>query len=329
MSASLDDLIPLFRHGRALAWDHHRQLLRAADRQLLLTARALGEALRARTRIRHLSDIEFKVFSQMGEDGIIEWLVQNLPIRSERFIEFGVEDYVESNTRYLLRNRNWRGLVLDASVKNIEAIKDDELFWRHDITAKSAFITKENINEIISQCGYAGEIGLLSIDIDGNDYWVFEAIDVVNPDIVICEYNAVLGDVHALTIPYDPAFQRSIAHYSWLYFGASIRALECAAARKGYTLVGSNGAGHNAVFVRTDLASRLSIEDRRALPSLFRESRNEDGSLSYVGGLDRAALIADMPVLDVETGRTAPLGRFGDLYSPAWRARIAPASHQS
>jgi hypothetical protein len=263
------------------------------------------------------------VFSQMGEDGIIEWLVQNLPIRSERFIEFGVEDYVESNTRYLLRNRNWRGLVLDASVKNIESIKNDELFWKHDITARSAFITKENINEIIAQCGYAGGIGLLSIDIDGNDYWVFEAIDVVEPDIVICEYNAVLGDVHALTIPYDPAFQRGIAHYSLLYFGASIRALERAAARKGYALVGSNGAGHNAVFVRADLASRLSIEDRRALPSLFRESRNEDGSLSHVGGLDRAALIAHMPVLDVDTGRTAPLGSFGNLYSPAWRTRIA------
>lgn len=324
MSASVEDLIPLFRQGRALAWEHHRGMLRAAERQMMLTARALGEALRTRKAIPHLSDVEFKVFSQMGEDGIVEWLVQNLPIRAERFIEFGVQDYTESNTRYLMRNRNWRGLVLDANVKHIETIRSDEIFWKHHLDAKSAFITRENVNDTIAQGGYGGDIGLLSIDIDGNDYWVFDALTVVQPDIVICEYNAILGDVHALTIPYDPAFQRSIAHFSWLYFGASIRALELAAARKGYSLIGSNAAGHNAFFVRTDLASRLSIEDRRAWPSLFRESRSEDGSLSYVGGLDRLALIAGMPVLDLETGRTAPLGTFGDLYSPEWRARMAP-----
>ena len=326
MAAELEDLIPLFRAGRALAWEHHRAVLRAADRQLLLTARTLGEALRARRSIRHLSDVEFKVYSQMGEDGIIEWLVQNLPIRAERFVEFGVGDYTESNTRYLMRNRNWSGLVLDASARHIETITGDEIFWKHDLTARSAFITRETIDDILARSGHTGEIGLLSIDIDGNDYWVFDAIDAVRPDIVICEYNAILGDRHALTIPYDPAFQRAIAHPSWLYFGASIRALEHAAARKGYRLVGSNGAGHNAFFVRAELESLLAIEDRRALPSLFRESRNEDGSLSHVGGLDRAALIADMPVFDVDTGRTAPLASFGDLYSPAWRTRLAPSA---
>lgn len=322
MSAELEDLVPLFRAGRALAWDHHRQQQRSAERQLLLTARALGESLRARTCIPHLSDVEFTVFSQTGEDGIIEWLIQNLPVRSESFIEFGVQDYTESNTRYLMRNRNWRGLVLDANVTHIEAIRNDGIYWKHDLAAESAFITKENVNDLLSRSGHGGDIGLLSIDIDGNDYWVFDAIDVVRPDIVICEYNAVLGDMRALTIPYDPAFQRSIAHPSWLYFGASIRALEQAAARKGYALVGSNGAGHNAFFVRVEIASLLSITDRSARPSLFRESRAEDGSLSYVGGVERAALIADMPVLDLETGRTAPLASHGQLYSRDWQARM-------
>ncbi|QCG89064.1 hypothetical protein [Azospirillum sp. TSH100] len=292
----------------------------------MLTARALGESLRARKSIPHLSDVEFTVFSQTGEDGIIEWLIQNLPIRSESFIEFGVQDYTESNTRYLMRNRNWRGFVLDANVTHIETIRNDDIYWRHDLVAMSAFITKENVNELLSRNGGGGggggEVGLLSIDIDGNDYWVFDAIDVVRPDIVICEYNAVLGDLHALTIPYDCAFQRSIAHPSWLYFGASIRALEQAAARKGYVLVGSNGAGHNAFFVRAELASHLSIADRSARPSLFRESRAEDGSLSHVGGVERAALIADMPVLDLETGRTAPLAGHGQLYSRDWQTRM-------
>lgn len=310
------------RPEEALPWRQYDQLMRAADRQLMLTARALGEAMRSRRQIRHLSDVEFQVSSQMGEDGIIEWLVQNLDIRTERFIEFGVGDFTESNSRYLMRNRNWRGLVLDSSPADIETIRNDELYWRHDLTAQQAFITKDNINEIIVNCGHAGEIGLLSIDIDGNDYWVFDAINVVRPDIVICEYNAVLGDLHALTVPYDPDFQRSKAHYSWLYFGASIRALERVAARKGYTLVGSNRAGHNAFFVRQELAGNLAIEERRALPSQFRESRDPDGCLSHIGGPERALLLADMTVVDVDRDRTVPLGAIEDLYSPEWQVRM-------
>ncbi|MBP2233371.1 hypothetical protein J2847_006709 [Azospirillum agricola] len=323
MPVELDDLTPLFRQLRALAWQHHRERLSIADRQLMLTANTMSEALRGRRQIRHLSDVEFQVFSQMGEDGIIEWLIQNLPIRSECFIEFGVENYMESNTRYLLRHRNWKGLVIDASIQNVEEITKDPIFWKHSLSAKSYFIDRENINNILAGSGFDEQFGLLSIDIDGNDYWVFDAIETFRPDIVICEYNAVFGDLHAVTVPYDPAFQRRIAHPSWLYFGASIRALEMAAARKGYVLLGSNLAGHNAFFVRGDLASSLSIEDRRARPSLIRESRDEDGALSYASGLDRAALISDMPVLDLETGQTVALGSFGTLYSPDWHARIA------
>lgn len=282
--------------------------------------------MRRRRQIRHLSDVEFRVFSQMGEDGIIEWLLRNLDIRVERFIEFGVGDFTESNSRYLMRNRNWRGLVLDCDEANIETIRCDEVSWRHDLMARQAHITRDNINTIIAECGYTGNIGLLSIDIDGNDYWVFDAIDNVQPDIVICEYNAVFGDLHALTVPYDPDFRRSNAHYSWLYFGASIRALEMAAARKGYVLVGSNGAGHNAFFVRAELVQGLAIEDKRALPSLFRESRDVEGRLSYVGGQERASLLADMPVVDLEAGRTVPLGDMGALYSAAWQARMGPGA---
>lgn len=278
--------------------------------------------MRDRRSLRHLSDIEFRVSSQMGEDGIIEWLIQNLDIRAESFIEFGVGDYTESNTRYLMRNRNWRGLIVDSNIADIETIRSDEVYWRHDLTARQAVVTRDNINDIIVEGGLVGEIGLLSIDIDGNDYWVFDSINVVRPDIVICEYNAVLGDIHALTVPYDPGFQRSEAHYSWLYFGASIRALEIVAARKGYTLVGSNGAGHNAFFVRTELAQGLAIEDRSARPSLFRESRDADGRLSHIGGLNRAPLLDDMVVVDLNANRTVTLRDLGPLYSAAWRARM-------
>jgi len=86
----------------------------------------------------------------------------------------------------------------------------------------------------------------LSIDIDGNDYWVWEAIDSVDPVMTICEYNAVLGDLYPIAIPYDPAFTRTVPNYHHLYYGASIAALQMIAQRKRYTFLGSNSAGNNA-----------------------------------------------------------------------------------
>jgi hypothetical protein len=300
----------------------HRQQMVALEHLLVLGGRSASIALAARDQIDTLADAEFKVSSQTGEDGIIEWLVQRVPTSSRRFIEFGVESYAESNTRYLLRTRHWKGLVFDASAANIEAINGAASIWMYDLTARSAFITRENINELIAGNGFTGGIGLLSIDIDGNDYWVWEAIDAVSPDIVICEYNAVFGDLRTLTIPYQPTFQRHMAHHSHLYYGASIGALTALARRKGYELVGTTSSGHNAFFVRGDLASGLAIRDRRPRPSLIRESRDEEGRLTYAAGRARLDLIKAMPVVDVTTGETAPLESFGALYSDDWLKQL-------
>ncbi len=176
--------------------------------------------------IRSLQEIEFRVFSQFGEDGIIDWLIEksNVPPPLQSFVEFGVEEYGEANTRFLLENRNWRGLVMDGNPTLVQRLREDSISWKHDLTAKSAFITRENINDLVAQAGFSGEIGLLCIDIDGNDYWVWESLTAVNPVICVCEYNAVFGNLHAISIPYDGDFMRSRAHFSHLYFGASIPA---------------------------------------------------------------------------------------------------------
>ncbi|WP_395454142.1 hypothetical protein ACHMW5_08040 (plasmid) [Azospirillum melinis] len=296
----------------------HFQQMQLAERQLFLSGRQACLALEGRSAIDSLCDVEFRVYSQTGEDGIIEWLVRNLPIRSERFVEFGVENYQEANTRFLLRNRNWKGLVIDGSPSNIESVQADTLHWMHDLTARAAFITRENINDLIGNAGFRGDIGLLSVDIDGNDYWVLDAIEVVRADILVCEYNSVLGDRHPIAVPYDPTFQRHKAHYSHVYYGTSIAALKLLAERKGYTLIGSDSAGHNAFFVRDDLAGSLAVANRRALPALIRESRDPEGRLSFAGPRQRYDLIKDLPVVDVETGCTKPLKDFDNLYSEAW-----------
>src|SRR6266850_4105034 len=142
---------------------------------------------------------EFRVFSESGDDGIIQYLINqiDIDIEHQKFIEFGVENYTESNTRFLLINNNWTGLVMDGSRDNVDFIKNDKIYWKYDLTAVHCFVDRENINQIISDNGFSGELGILSIDIDGNDYWIWECLSVVNPVIVIVEYNSVFGDKHA------------------------------------------------------------------------------------------------------------------------------------
>ena len=190
-----------------------------------------------------LSTHEFKVHSQWGEDGILQVLSRRVAVAQPVFVEFGVQDYVESNTRFLLKNNHWSGLILDGSAEAIEAIRRDPIYWRHNLKAVQAFVTRENINALLQTHGPTGEIGLLSIDIDGVDYFVWEAITVVQPALVVVEYNARFGPERAVTVPYDAAFQRGAAHYSHIYYGASLAALVGLGKRKGFAFVGANSAG--------------------------------------------------------------------------------------
>lgn len=270
----------------------------------------LQEAL-ARVESRQLASIaaqgvqlnEFRAFSQWGEDGVIQYLVRAIGIERCVFIEFGVENYTESNTRFLLCNNNWTGLVIDGSEEHIQYIKNDPIYWRHNLKAECSFITAENINDIISRNGIRGEIGLLSVDIDGNDYWVWKAIDVVNPVIVVAEYNARFGPTRRVSTPYDPAFMRSKAHHSFVYYGASLAALCSLGAAKGYSLVGCNTAGNNAFFVRNDkLPAGLPplTPEQAYVRNQFRESRGADGRLNFVAPDDEHLVLADLPLVTVD-----------------------------
>jgi hypothetical protein len=290
---------------------------------LQLSGRMASWQVRVRRVIANLQEVEFRVSSQWGQDGIIDWLIERaeIPSAAQSFIEFGVEDYRQSNTRFLLQNRNWRGLVMDGHPAVIAAAKSDGLAWRYDLSAVSEFITRENINDLIGSAGFGGEIGLLSIDLDGNDFWVWEALHAVRPIICICEYNAVFGDVHPVCTPYDPHFSRTKAHPSNLYFGASIAALRSLAAKKGYRFVGTNTAGNDAFFVREDYAGRFiesSLQSVRSLPSLFRESRDGAGQNTYIGGVERLRQISGLPVMQVETGKIIALGDLETVYSDEW-----------
>jgi len=281
------------------------------DDLMILQGQALAMANADRAPLQRLQDAEFKVFSQFGEDGILQYLVRETGIRAEErsFIEFGVQTYTESCTRFLLMNNHWRGLIIDGSHEYMNAIRRQDIYWRHDLTAVGAWIDRDNIDGLISNAGFAGEIGVLVVDIDGNDYWVWERIEVVNPVIVVVEWNSVFGPEHAISVPYDPAFVRTRAHYSNLFWGASIAAFEHLGNRKGYALLGSNSAGNNIFFVRKDRIGRLRPVCAREghIESRFRDSRDRDGSLNFLGGEMRKHTILDLEVVEVVTGRTTTL----------------------
>ena len=196
---------------------------------------------------------EYKIFSQFGEDSIIQFLINNLNISKNLFIEIGVENYEEANTRFLLENNNWEGLIIDGSDKNIKFVREQNYYWRNKIKAVSRFVSTKNINEIILDNKFKDNIGILSIDIDGNDYWLWESINAVSPDILIIEYNANFGSKKSLTIKYDENFQRSKKGLNKLIYGASLSALYKLAKKKNYSLVLVNSNGNNAFFVRDNL----------------------------------------------------------------------------
>ena len=268
-----------------------------------------------RAPLSNLQDAEFRVFSQFGEDGIIQYLIQELGITREEstFIEFGVQDYTESNTRFLLMNNNWNGLIFDGSKESMDYVRNQNFYWRHNLIAANAWINRDNINELIGDNGFSGNIGILSIDIDGNDYWVWEKIEIVNPLIVVVEWNSLFGSDHAISIPYDPNFQRAQAHYSHLFGGASISAFSHLAKRKGYSLLCSNTAGNNLFFVRNDRLGRLIPLDpsRAYIDSRFRESRDVYGRLNFLSGINRRLEILDMPIIDVTNGKNTTMRILG------------------
>ena len=258
----------------------------------------------------NLQDYEFKVFSQFGEDGIIQRLVNSIPIANRTFIEFGVEDFSESNCRFLMAHDNWSGFTIDGSPENVARTRASSLYWRHDLNSICAFVTRENVGELLRGSGFGAEPGILSIDVDGVDYHLWAELDWMRPAIMIAEYNSVFGPDRAITVPYDPQFTRFDKHHSNLYFGCSLAALDHLARQRGYSLVGSTSQGVNAFFVRNDLLSDrirpLSVAEAYTV-SKHRESRDAAGRLTFVGGAARIELIRGLPVVNVVTGETEAL----------------------
>lgn len=199
---------------------------------------------------KRLSRHGYKVYSQADEDGIIAEIFQRIGTGTRTFVEFGVENGTECNTLWLL-TQGWSGRWIEASASMCESIRKHHRHWLDSgqLDLVEAFLDKNNVDGLVGGSRAGRDIDLLSIDVDFNDYWLWEAIESVNPRVVVMEYNATWPPSSRVTVPYTP-------DASWdgsNYFGASLGALAALSDRKGYSLVGCGVAGVNAYFVRKDL----------------------------------------------------------------------------
>jgi hypothetical protein len=206
-----------------------------------------------------LKDTGFRVFSQQEEDGLLLFVFAAIGISNKTFVDIGADDGINSNCANLAINFGWNGLFIDADKSAINRGKHFYKRYPGPCAYPPKFIcskvTREN--EIIQGAGLNGEIDLLSIDIDGNDYWIWETLEIVKPRVVIIEAHVEFG-YNNIVVPYDPNYFYPGKHP--LYHGASPVAMNNLAKRKGYRLVGANSYGYNMIFVRNEAGAVLLPE---------------------------------------------------------------------
>ena len=255
----------------------------------------------------NLWDAEVKVYSQWGEDGILDYLCERIGLTKPKVLEIGAGNFTECNSRFLAENRNASVFAVDGRNDLIPSIERNSLRWKTHIYGYQTWVTPENINEILEKAREAiGKPDVLSLDLDGNDYWILQAANLDSVSVVVVEYNPLFGHSKAVTVARDDTFERTSKHYSWLYYGASIKAFIDALNKKDFVFVGTNRVGNNAFFVGRVLRNKIPLEISSDLSEYtdwrIREARSQDGQLSFASGYNRVIEMKDLPLVDLETG---------------------------
>ena len=245
----------LFKTAQTLGFAPLEAELRAV-KEILVNSLLMTKAGHPRySSPRSLSQHEFQVFSQNGEDGVINEIFKRIGVTDRFFVEIGVEDGIENNSAHLLL-QGWRGIWIDCNKDYCQTIRAnfDSLLSTGQLRLAESSLSRENAGRTLSSLDVPREFDLLCVDIDGNDYWIWKALENYQPRVVVIEYNACLGPVAEWIMPYDD-------QHSWQrkstgnYFGASLKSLEILGRSLNYSLVGCNLTGTNAFFVRSDFVS--------------------------------------------------------------------------
>lgn len=295
--------------------EHNSMTSKQLDERLLAGQTAVMLSRLARSTFQELWDSEFRVFSQWGEDGILTYLCDSLSIQRPKIIEFGAGNFTECNSRFLAECRNALVTAVDAREDLTSTINSLPIKWRTGIWPIQEWISPITAPEIMATArDLMNGIDILSLDIDGNDYWVAKSLDYSGIKIVVVEYNALFGCKNALTVPESANFVRTNEHYSNLYYGASLLAFIDLFRERGFDFIGTNLACNNAFFVRQELLSSLQQVARQKedlskyVEWRVRESRSQVGELTYLSGESRLELIANLKVIDLRKNQLCLLG---------------------
>ena len=219
---------------------------------------------REQKNLPSFADVEFQAFSQNGEDGILLYVFGLIGMGERKSVEICAGDGIECNTANLIVNHGWNGLLFDGDKRLVD--RGRTYYSRLGNTASfpptfvNSWITRENINELLKQNGFEGPVDLLSLDLDGVDYWIWQAIEVIRPRVVIAEVQCIWGADRAVTVPYSESFKAPVHDRFKAYCGASLPAFVKLARAKGYRLVGVQRLGFNAVFVADGIGEELLPE---------------------------------------------------------------------
>jgi hypothetical protein len=249
----------LLRKGFGL---EHIARLQTEQRNIIAYTAWLALLQRERYRDdRMLAPHGFKVYSQADEDGFIHEIFLRIGTEHRTFVEIGVSHGLECNTRLLLRY-GWRGCWIDGDLNyslEIQNFFSKELN-RGQLQFACEYVTRENINRLLSENVGATGLDLLSIDIDGNDYHVLDALEAFAPRVIVLEYNPIFAPPIEWVVDYDPT--RAWRGGDW--YGASLKSYELMLSSKGYSLVGCTLNGNNAFFVRRELLGTHFVPDASA-----------------------------------------------------------------
>jgi len=268
--------------------------------------------------LNSLSDADVKIYSQWGEDGILDYLCDRLEIERPKFLEIGAGDFTECNSRFLVEFRNASATLVDADPNLEKNTRESNLFWQTHLYPITEWVSTLNINSIIDSAAQnMNGVDIFSLDLDGNDYWILKTADLSGMKIVVVEYNSIFGAEHSIAVLEDQSFDRRQKHYSWLYYGASLKAYIDLLRSKGFIFVGTNRVRTNAFFIQHDEASNLSIQIPTEISEFtdckIRESRDETGQMSHLELARGLKLIRDQYVFDLERQIKVKLGEVGQL----------------
>ena len=257
--------------------------------------------------ISNLNEVDFKVFSQNGEDGIIDYLLFSLQIEKPKFIEIGVGDYYESNTRFLFERSSGDGLIIDIIDNLQKRVEKNIRLWRGNVKILNRKIDSENILATLKEFNFFDNIDLFSIDVDSIDYWILEKMPKKFCKLIVAEYNPYFGSNLEISVPNDKNFDRSKYHHSNLCFGASLKSIINLLDRKGFIFLGTNLFKNNAFFVNSDFKDNLFLEipNNNELNSFtnasFRESRDINNKLNFIDPKDILNEIKKCKVVDLSS----------------------------